>query len=75
MNFITNLINYLKKFIEDENGNPSSTRIGKFLILFLFAWEYISFILRHIQYNPDTQMVMIIVGILGISTWQSIKGK
>lgn len=69
------ILNYLKKFIEDKDGKPSSTRIGKFLILFLFAWEYADFILRHVQYNPDNQMVMIILGILGISTWQSIKGK
>jgi len=64
------LIRWLKRFVEEKDGTPSSIRAMNFLIIFGFLSDYFMHIVRAKVFSPDYSIVAIVMGIIGLKVWQ-----
>ena len=58
------------QFFEENNGRLSSTRLFSFLIVLSFVFEYVSNIYYRTIFAPSNEMIIIVLGVLGIKVTQ-----
>jgi len=58
------------EFFQDDKGRMSNARLGNLLILISFTCDYITHIVRAIEFNPSVTIVGIVGTIMGIKVAQ-----
>lgn len=70
-------MDFIKRFLSDDQGKLSSTRLGKLLITLAFIGDWVMHVVRGGDFNPAWSLVALVASVIGLSVAQRFaeKGK